>query len=91
MASENTNTLATKYRPRVFSDIVEQNIVTEMLEKICSAEELSCRNFLLTGPAGCGKTTSARAMAALLNKGQGEPIELDAASHSGVEAISSRV
>ena len=87
MASENTNTLATKYRPRVFSDIVEQNIVTEILEKICSAEELSCRNFLLTGPAGCGKTTSARAMAALLNKGQGEPIELDAASHSGVEAI----
>lgn len=87
MAIENTNTLATKYRPREFKDVVEQTIVTQMLERICSADELACRNFLLIGPAGCGKTTSARAMANLLNKGQGEPIELDAASHSGVEAM----
>lgn len=32
-------------------------------------------------------TTSARAMANLLNKGEGEPIEIDAASHSGVDAM----
>lgn len=87
MAIENTNTLATKYRPRAFSDVVEQSIVTEMLESICSKEDLACRNFLLTGPAGCGKTTSARIMANILNRGKGEPIELDAASHSGVDAM----
>lgn len=87
MALENTNTLATKYRPHTFSDVVEQSIVTEMLQSICSKDTLACRNFLLIGPAGCGKTTSARIMANILNKGHGDPIELDAASHSGVDAM----
>ena len=32
-------------------------------------------------------TTSARIMADMLNKGHGEPIEIDAASHSGVDAM----
>lgn len=32
-------------------------------------------------------TTSARIMAKMLNNGQGEPIEIDAASHSGVDAM----
>lgn len=32
-------------------------------------------------------TTSARIMADMLNKGRGEPIEIDAASHSGVDAM----
>lgn len=79
--------LAAKYRPAHLDDVVEQSLVTTMLKSMCEADELTNRNFLLIGPAGTGKTTSARAMANLLNKGEGEPIEIDAASHSGVDAM----
>ena len=79
--------LASKYRPKELTEVVEQTLVTSMLKSMCEADELTTRNFLLIGPAGCGKTTSARAMANLLNHGEGEPIEIDAASHSGVDAM----
>lgn len=79
--------LAAKYRPKELSEVVEQSLVTTMLKSMCEADQLTNRNFLLIGPAGTGKTTSARAMANLLNKGEGEPIEIDAASHSGVDAM----
>ena len=79
--------LASKYRPKELTEVVEQTLVTNMLKSMCEADELTTRNFLLIGPAGCGKTTSARAMANLLNHGEGEPIEIDAASHSGVDAM----
>lgn len=47
--------LANKYRPKIFSDVTEQGIVTYMLEKMCNQDQLDCRNFLLIGPAGTGK------------------------------------
>lgn len=79
--------LALKYRPQTFDDITEQSIVVDMLKNICKSDELENRNFLLIGPAGTGKTTSARIMANMLNNNVGEPIEVDAASHSGVDSI----
>lgn len=79
--------LATKYRPKSFSDVVEQSLVTSMLEGLCKQPQLSNRNFLLIGSAGVGKTTLARIMANYLNEGKGEPIEIDAASHNGVDAM----
>lgn len=82
-----TMNLAVKYRPKVFEDVSEQTLVVDMLEKMCEKEVLENRNFLLIGPAGCGKTTSARIMASILNNNQGDPIEIDAASHSGVDAM----
>ena len=48
-------TLATKYRPKDFNDVVEQSTVVEILSNMCKDETLSCRNFLLIGSAGCGK------------------------------------
>ena len=78
--------LAAKYRPTRFDQMTEQTVIVEMLTKICSKEDLGHRNFLFIGPAGCGKTTSARIIANMLNDGKGEPIEIDAASHSGVES-----
>lgn len=79
--------LAAKYRPRTFDDISEQSLVINMVKNLVSDPNMTVRNFLFTGPAGTGKTTTARIIANVINEGHGEPIEIDAASHSGVEAI----
>lgn len=50
--------LAIKYRPKTFDDVVEQDSVKEILSNICShndPKEFTNRNFLLIGPAGTGK------------------------------------
>ena len=47
--------LANDYRPKDWGDVVEQGITTTILRNICDADTISCRNFLLTGPAGTGK------------------------------------
>lgn len=47
--------LAVTYRPQKFEDLTEQSVIAKMLESICTTEPLDCRNFLLIGPAGCGK------------------------------------
>lgn len=78
--------LATKYRPKSFTDVVEQSLIVDMLSNICK-EKLTNRNFLFIGPAGCGKTTLGRIVGNVLNNNTGEPIEIDAASHSGVDKM----
>lgn len=47
--------LASKYRPQSLDEITEQGIVVDIVRNICSAKEITCRNFLFIGPAGCGK------------------------------------
>lgn len=79
--------LASKYRPRTFDEVVEQSLVTTLVKTMCESETLPNRNFLFIGPAGTGKTTTARIIANQLNEGKGEPIEIDAASHGSTEEI----
>lgn len=79
--------LAIKYRPKTWSDVTEQEVVVSIIENIANSEELENRNFLFIGSAGCGKTTTARLLANALNCNEGEPIEIDAASHNGVDAM----
>ena len=50
--------LANKYRPKTFEDVTEQKVIVDMLEAQCKSSELSCKNFLLIGPAGCGKANT---------------------------------
>lgn len=47
--------LANKYRPKDWGDVTEQKLVVDMLKNMCDDPDFNNRNFLLTGPAGCGK------------------------------------
>lgn len=78
--------LAIKYRPKVWDDVSEQTAVKEILKNQIETNTIK-HGYLFTGPAGCGKTTAARIFANEINKGQGQPIELDAASNNSVEDI----
>lgn len=79
--------LATKWRPSSFNEVTEQSTVINIISKLCTQDNLDNRNFLFIGPAGTGKTTTARIMANVLNHGQGDTIEIDAASHNGVDSV----
>jgi len=78
--------LAIKYRPRTFDDVVEQNSIKIILQQQI-AEGSFKSAYLFVGGAGTGKTTCARIFANDINKGQGNPIELDAASNNGVDDV----
>lgn len=78
--------LATKYRPKTFEDVCEQSAVVDILRNICNGGLVN-RNFLFIGSAGCGKTTLARILNNVLNEGKSDPIEIDAASYSGVDSM----
>ena len=78
--------LAVKYRPKEFDEVCSQKAVIQILEKQLSQKEVkNC--YLFCGPSGTGKTTLARIYANKLNGGIGQPIEIDAASNSGVENV----
>lgn len=78
--------LAVKYRPRSFEDLTEQGAIKDILENQIKTKTFQ-HGYLFTGPAGTGKTTSARIFASMINDGKGNPIEVDAASNSGVDNI----
>lgn len=78
--------LAIKYRPKTFEDLTEQQAIVAILENQLSTNSVK-HAYLFVGGAGTGKTTSARIFANKINKGQGEPIELDAASNNSVDDI----
>lgn len=78
--------LAVKYRPTSFNDMTEQSAIKDILENQIKTKTFQ-HGYLFTGPAGTGKTTSARIFANMINDGKGNPIEVDAASNSGVDNI----
>ena len=78
--------LSIKYRPQTFDDMTEQSAIKDILENQIKTKTFQ-HGYLFTGPSGTGKTTSARIFANMINKGKGNPIEVDAASNSGVDNV----
>jgi len=84
--AEKTKSLAVKYRPKTFDDVTEQAYTIQILQNQLESGDVK-NAYLFTGAAGTGKTTCARIFANEINKGQGNPIELDAASNNSVDDV----
>jgi len=78
--------LAIKYRPKTWSDVVEQSATKTILQNQLDTGEIK-NAYLFCGGAGTGKTTCARIFANEINKHVGTPIELDAASNNSVDDV----
>ena len=97
--------LYNRHRPRTFAEVIGQDHVTDALRQALRTGRVH-HAYLFSGPRGCGKTSSARILAASLNCVDGptpdpcgecdhcvsirlgsslDVIEIDAASHGGVE------
>lgn len=79
-------TLAVKYRPTSFDEVVEQGPIKAILQHQIKTSTFK-NAYLFTGGAGTGKTTCARIVAKDINDGKGNPVEIDAASNNGVDNV----
>lgn len=73
-----------KYRPRDLKDVLGQGATAKSLAAILKGKSPP-HCYLFTGPAGTGKTTLARIMAAELGVDERGIIEVDAALKTGVD------
>jgi DNA polymerase-3 subunit gamma/tau len=68
--------LARKWRPLRFDDIVGQDHITRTLKKAVESSRIS-HAYMFAGPRGCGKTSTARILARVINcenpPGDGNP------------------
>lgn len=67
--------LANKYRPQKFEDMVGQESISKTLQNALKLGRIA-HAYLFYGPRGCGKTTTARILAKALNctgNGNGKP------------------
>lgn len=62
--------LARKWRPQKFEDVLGQQAVTRTLKNALKSKRIA-QAFVLSGPRGCGKTTTARILARALSCAQG--------------------
>lgn len=83
VAAAQTQPLHLKYRPTEFGQVVGHVAAVKAFKRSLK----DSRAFLLTGPAGTGKTTLARLGAAHLGIEGNEVLELDAATNSGIDHV----
>ncbi len=62
--------LARKWRPQRFEDVLGQQAVTRTLKNALKSKRIA-QAFVLSGPRGCGKTTTARILARALSCAKG--------------------
>lgn len=81
-----SESLAVKYRPTTWSDVMGQGATKEILQY--QLHTRTTKNvYLFAGASGCGKTTCARIFANEINNHKGTPIEIDAASNNSVDNV----
>lgn len=73
-----------KYRPKLLRDIIGQDAVVKSLGKVLGSRTAP-HVYLFTGPAGTGKTTLARCVAWVEGVEPANVLEVDAASHTGID------
>jgi DNA polymerase III subunit gamma/tau len=76
--------LALKYRPTTFDDMVGQRYEAAILRRMVETDSVPFA-MLFSGPSGVGKTTAARILANSMDAG--DVIEVDAASNGGVAEV----
>jgi DNA polymerase III subunit gamma/tau len=74
-----------KYRPTEISEVIGNAEVLESIENALQKD--FPHSILLTGPTGCGKTTTGRIIANRLGAKGGDIIELDFASLRGIDSV----
>ena len=81
--NENKMELYRKYRPSAFDEVVGNEMAIKTIRK-----ELKHGShvFLMTGPAGTGKTTIARIMASYLKAGPMSVFEVNSADNRGIDS-----
>ena len=75
-----------KWRPHTFDDVIGQEHVTRTLRNSIDVGRIR-HAYLFSGPRGTGKTTTARLLADALGCRNMDLIEIDAASHTGVDDV----
>ena len=70
MNKNNTKILALKYRPRIFKELIGQEVIAETISNAIKLKKTP-NAYLLTGIRGVGKTTIARIVAKALNCSNG--------------------
>lgn len=81
-----SQSLAVRYRPPTLDDVVEQSSTVRILKQQLQTGDLQ-HCYLFSGISGSGKSTCARAFSYEINGGVGQPLEIDAASNSGVDNV----
>lgn len=75
----------TKYRPQRYQDVLGQADAAKALESAVSGKRAQV--FALSGPSGTGKTTLARIAAASVGCKPSDILEVDAATHTGIDKM----
>jgi replication factor C small subunit len=80
-----------KYRPKTLNDVINQKYVVERLKAF--VKERNIPHMLFAGPAGCGKTTIALAIAYELygENWKGNMLNLNASDERGIDVIRGKV
>ena len=81
--------LSLKWRPQSFKDVVGQNHITQTLINAFKQDRIA-QGYLLTGPRGVGKTTTARILAMALNADGGPSATFDPESEISKEIADGR-